>query len=270
MSQAGEIYTHGHHESVVSQHAERTAAEAAAFLLPMLKPGMRVLDFGCGPGTITVGLAEAVAPGEVVGIDISDDVISQAREHASSKGVTNVSFTAGNVYDLPYEEASMDAAYAHQVLQHLARPAEALSEIRRLLKPGGFVGVREVDWGATAVSPVDARLERFMEVYHEVSRRNGGNADAGRYVREWLVQAGFSDHRLTTSTWTFADPASTQKWGDSWATRIVKSSLAKKAVEYGIATPADLEEMSAGWREWGRSPTAFFSFIHVEGVGWKR
>ena len=58
-------YTHGHHESVVQNHARRRAEVDAWFLLPRLTAGMRLLDAGCGPGTITVGLAKAVAPGEV-------------------------------------------------------------------------------------------------------------------------------------------------------------------------------------------------------------
>src|SRR6478672_5437242 len=64
-----EKYTHGHAPATLRQHAQRTADEAAAFLLPHLRPGMRLLDVGCGPGSITRGLAAAVAPAEAVGID---------------------------------------------------------------------------------------------------------------------------------------------------------------------------------------------------------
>src|SRR5262249_34603750 len=74
-----ETYTHGHAPAVVRQHAQRTAEEAAAFLLPSLRPGMRLLDVGCGPGSITRGLAERVAPGEVIGLDLSKDTLEDAR-----------------------------------------------------------------------------------------------------------------------------------------------------------------------------------------------
>ena len=66
-------------------HARRTAQVNAAFLLPHLKPGMRLLDCGCGPGSITVGLAQAVAPAETVGIDASPDAIEAARAHAADR-----------------------------------------------------------------------------------------------------------------------------------------------------------------------------------------
>ncbi|WFG38075.1 methyltransferase domain-containing protein [Candidatus Lucifugimonas marina] len=86
-----EKYTHGHHASVVAAHAVRRASEAAAFVLPQLKSPMRLLDFGCGPGTITVDLAEHLLPdGSVVGIDTSEDLIEQAREYASSKNLENL------------------------------------------------------------------------------------------------------------------------------------------------------------------------------------
>src|SRR5438552_18982502 len=85
-----ETYTHGHAPAVVRQHAQRTVEEAAAFLLPELRPGMRLLDVGCAPGSITRGLAERVAPGEVIGLDLPRDPLAAARRHAAARGLRNV------------------------------------------------------------------------------------------------------------------------------------------------------------------------------------
>ena len=85
MSSVGEIYQHGHHISVVNSHAKRTAETDAAFFLPHLKPGMRLLDAGCGPGSITVGLALRVEPAHAVGIDASESVIETARSLAKAQ-----------------------------------------------------------------------------------------------------------------------------------------------------------------------------------------
>ncbi len=265
-----ETYTHGYHRSVLAQHAGRTVEESAAFFVPHLRPGMRLLDVGCGPGSITVGLAKAVAPGQVTGIDASERVIDQAGDRAREDGVANVSFQAANIYDAPFDEATFDAVFAHQVLQHLARPVDALRQAHRVLKPGGFLGVREVDWGTVAIIPFGPHIERFLQIYRAVAIRNGGQPDAGRHVREWLAAAGFADVTITTSTWTFADSESTAAYGESWAERIVDSSIPEKAMEYGLTDRAELEEIAAGWREWGDDPNAFFAFTHVEGVGWKR
>jgi len=262
-------YTHGHHDSVVSQHARRTAEECAAFFLPHLRSGMRLLDCGCGPGSITLGLARAVAPGEVVAIDVVDDVLDRARGLAREAGVSNVTFQAASICESPFDAETFDAVYAHQVLQHLADPVAALRQARRLLRPGGVVGVRDSDYGAMVFTPTDARLDRFLALYREVARRNGGEPDAGRFVKAWLLDAGFEDLEITTATWTYADAAATRDWGDSWARRVTESALAERALHYGIATRAELEDIAAAWREWARSPRAFGVVPHTAGVGRK-
>lgn len=267
MTVSPDEYIHGHDESVVAEHAQRTAGEAAAFLLPLIERGMRALDVGCGPGTITLGLAQAVAPGEVIGIDVSPSVIDRARSAAKAEGVANVTFRIGTIYEPALDIGTFDVIYAHQVLQHLARPVQALRVARRLLRPRGVVGIREVDYSTRALWPPDPRLDRFYEVYYTVARRTGGEPDAGRRLRQWLLEAGFADIRITTSNWTFATPEATRRWGDSWARRVIESDLGAQAVAYGAATRSELEGIAAAWREWGSNPGAFYSFTHVEGVG---
>lgn len=260
-------YTHGHQEAVVSQHRKRTAAEAAGFLLPHLRPGMRLLDVGCGPGSITVGLAHAVAPGDVVAIDLSAEVVDGARALAAERGVTNVRFEQGNVLDLPYPDASYDVVYAHQVLQHLSRPVDALRQMKRLLKPGGIVAVRDSDYGTCTWNPPHEALTRWLDVYHAVARANHAEPDAGRFLHGWLHEAGFEDVALSGTTWTFPGYDTTENWGTSWAARTVGSNLATNAVDYGIATREELERIAAGFRSWCREPAAFFSIGHVEALG---
>ena len=265
-----ETYTHGHHDSVVAQHASRTADECAAFLLPHLKPGMRLLDFGCGPGSITVGLAEAVAPGEVVAIDVVEEVLEIAGELTRASGVTNVTFHQGSIYETGFPEGSFDAVYGHQVLQHLSRPVAALEEARRVLNNGGAIGVRDSDYSTMAFTPSDGRLERFFQLYRDVAWRNGGEPDAGRYLKGWLLDAGFADVEMSTWTWTYDNADSVGQWGYSWAERVTASALGRQAVDYGLASREELEELAAAWREWAESPRSFGVVTHTAGLGWKR
>jgi ubiquinone/menaquinone biosynthesis C-methylase UbiE len=137
-----EKYTHGHAPATVRQHGRRTAEEAAAFLLGELRPGMRLLDVGCGPGSITRGLAERLAPGEVIGLDTSADVLALAREDAAARGLGNIRYERGSVYELPFADASFDVVFAHQFLQHLREPGTALREMVRVLRPDGIVAER--------------------------------------------------------------------------------------------------------------------------------
>src|SRR5512138_3860979 len=95
-----EKYTHGHAPATLRQHAQRTADEAAAFLLPHLRPGMRLLDVGCGPGSITRGFAERLAKRQVVGIDLSRAALDGARRDAADRGLTNLQYEEGSVYQL--------------------------------------------------------------------------------------------------------------------------------------------------------------------------
>lgn len=258
-----ETYTHGHHQSVVSQHSKRTAGEAAAFLLPHLRSGMRLLDVGCGPGSITVGLAQAVAPTEVLAIDLGADVIDQAREHAARTGTGNVHFECADLLALAPDEP-FDVVYAHQVLQHVPDPQAALAAMRRLLAPGGLVGVRDSDYGTCTWSPDDPLLGRWLAVYSAVARRNGGEPDAGRFLSGWVRQAGFVDLQVSGTTWTYPGYDSPATWANSWAERTLHSNLAVKALEYGIATRAELEAIADAYRRWGAHDQAFFSIGHVE------
>jgi SAM-dependent methyltransferase len=259
-------YTHGHHASVVDQHRRRTAEEAAAFLLPHLTPSMKLLDFGCGPGSITVGLARHLPQGHVVGIDLVPEVVEQARELAAASDVPNLQLEVGDVYALAYEDNSFDVAYGHQVLQHLSAPVRALQELQRVVKPGGLIAVRDADYGTMIHAPRDPRLDRWLALYHAVAARNGAQADAGRHLSGWLHAVGLEAPAMSSSTWTFHQPRQLLNWGDSWASRTTESAFATQAIDYGLATTEDLAQIAIAWREWARQPAAFFAFIHVEGL----
>ena len=135
------VYTHGHHESVLRSHQRRTAEDSAAYLLPHLKSGLSVLDIGCGPGTITADLAARVAPGAVTAVDQVADVLDVARAAAVRRNLTNVSFATADVHRLEFPDNTFDVVHAHQVLQHVADPVQALREMRRVCRPGGCVAI---------------------------------------------------------------------------------------------------------------------------------
>ena len=87
----------GYGEQILQSQLRSTAESHAAFLLPHLSPGLRLLDFGCGPGAISMGLAEAVAPGEMYGVDMDASLIDLARSAALSRGCDNAIFQVGDV-----------------------------------------------------------------------------------------------------------------------------------------------------------------------------
>ena len=255
-----DVYTHGHHESVLRSHRWRTAANSAGYLLAHLRPGLDLLDIGCGPGTITGDLARRVAPGRVVGLDASAEVIEQARR----LGASGVEFAVGDAYDLDAADASFDVVHAHQVLQHLTEPVAAIIEARRVLRDGGILAVRDSDYAGFFWSPGDERLDRWLGLYHELTARNGAEADAGRRLPEWVRQGGFEDITVTSSTWTFADRPDRQWWGSLWADRVRQSSYAEQAIASGLSDEAELAAIEAAWRDWIEQPDGLFVVPSVE------
>lgn len=257
-----DTYTHGHQPSVLRSHSWRTAENSAAHLLPHLRPGLRVLDVGCGPGTITVDLAERVAPGEVLGIDRSDEVVALAAQ--TFAGREGVRFTTGDVYALDLADGSVDVVHAHQVLQHLSDPVAALVEMRRVCTPDGVVAARDSDYGAFTWAPADEQLNRWLEVYRAVARSNGAEPDAGRYLKGWALRAGFSEVRASASVWCFTEPEDRAWWGGLWAERVEESDLARQAVDRGFATREDLAGFAAAFRRWVDAPDGWFAVLHGE------
>ena len=163
-----------------------------------------MLDVGCGPGSITCDFAGLVAPGKVTGLDRSPDIITQATALAAERGVANVEFVAGNIYDLDFEDETFDVVHAHQVLQHLTDPVEALREMRRVAKPGGIVAVRDADFHGMSWYPSFPELDEWMDLYQRIARRNGAEPDAGRRLVSWAQSAGFTDVAPTSSNWLYA------------------------------------------------------------------
>jgi ubiquinone/menaquinone biosynthesis C-methylase UbiE len=261
---ATDRYSHGHHESVLRSHRWRTAENSASFLLSHLAPGMALLDVGCGPGTITADLAERMGKGTVVGIDLSSEVIELARElHPTSSGA-DLSFRVDDIYALESSDETFDVVYAHQVLQHLGRPVEALAEMRRVLKPGGLLAVRDADFGAFAWFPADPVLDRWIDVYHQLTRRNGAQADAGRNLKAWVRAAGFRDVEVSSSNWTFQSEEEREWWGGIWADRIRQSEFARQSLEYQLANDQDLSEFADAFHRWIREPDGVFFAVNGE------
>lgn len=244
-------YTHGHHESVLRSHRARTAESSCGYLLAHLSADQTLLDVGCGPATITADLARRVDT--VVGIDPSDDVIAQARSAYPDLDL--------RVEDLDHHDGVYDVVHAHQVLQHLEDPVGAL---RRMAHLGSTVAARDSDYPGFVWTGGDERLDRWLDVYLQVARRNGAHPDAGRHLLAWAHEAGLVDVTYSTSTWTFSTPAERTWWSDLWATRATESDVAHQAVAYGIADRSELQDIAEGWRAWGGTDDAVFVILHGE------
>ena len=259
-----EIYVHGHHESVLRSHTWRTVENSAKYLEVHLHPKAYLLDVGCGPGTITIDFAKRLAEGTVLGIDVSDEIIQKARIASEELGVDNCSFDTGDTYDLDFEDNTFDIVHAHQLLQHLTDPVAAIREMRRVVRPGGIVALRDADYGGMIWAPADPKLDVWMDLYQRMTRENKVVANAGRYLFSWAREVSFSSVDASSSTWTFSTDETRQWWGGLWAERIQKSTFADQIFEHDLGSQDLLDELSAAFKRWADKPDGFFLVPHGE------
>ena len=265
MTKEQATYSHGHHKSVVEDHARRTAKDSAAYLIPHIKRTDHILDVGCGPGTITADLAALAPQGRVIGIDAVESVVQQATEHAASRTLNNVTFRKVDANVLLFDDDTFDIVHCHQVLQHVKNPVEILKEMRRVAKPGGLVAAREADYITFAWYPEPPEISRWMELYQSVARANGGEPNAGRYCHVWAREAGFELDAIDASwdVWRYSGVRALQ-FGKSWAGRILQQGFLTTAEREGFATKREIERISEAWRVWGEHEQAFIAIPHGE------
>ncbi len=165
-----------------------------------LRKGMRAMDLGCGEGTLTLRLASFCAPGDVYGLDSSERCLRLAREKAASLEYPNLSFLHGSAEAIPLPDASVDFVHARLVFQHLSRPANALSEIRRVLSPGGVLVVEDIDHGMALLVPEREDWKNMMEHLQAGQIAAGGNPQIGRQLPGLLREADFRDIRTDVTT----------------------------------------------------------------------
>ena len=225
---------------------QRTAQEHAAHLLPYIKPDSRVLDIGCGVGSITVGLAEVASKGSVVGFDTDASAIDAAINLAKQKNLDNLELSTGDVYDLSrFPDESFDVLHAHQVILHLKDPVKALRGMRRILKPGGIVAIRDtVD---IHYIPKDPLIEKYLGWYQDYRQKSGTVPQAGLHHHVWMHDAGFPWEKIITSTASHGHSSPQARRANAEA---VKNTFRSIGVKMGYGTEAEFDEIEEHWMAW--------------------
>ena len=238
-------YTMGYSEEFQQLLARRSARTHAFYLLPHLKPGQKLLDFGCGPGTITMGLAKAVEPGEIHGIDAEASQIELAQVAAQEGGHANATFHVGDVTNMPFEDNTFDVAHCHAVLMHVPDTTAVLSEVKRVLKPGGMIASRESIIDSCFFEPAPNDLANGWDTFARLLAGNGGHPQMGRELKNLLVEAGFADVRTSASFDFFGSKDDILFFHGFVRDWFFMPQVIEAATKYGLATQEQFDQ----WRE---------------------
>ena len=226
-----------------------TAEASAAYLLPYLRPGLRVLDFGCGPGNISVGLAKAAAPGELHGVDMEESQIELARAVAAAYGRDNTIFHAGDVTNMPFEDDFFDVAHRHNVLMHIPDTGAVLAEVKRVLKPGGIIGCREMICGSSFTHPDFGVIRNAWDMFEDLLAADEGHPQIGKDLKAHIVEAGFTNVRMTASFDVYSTPADVAfiyEFANKW---FLAPEITEAAIKYGARHPESVRRHTRRLRQ---------------------
>jgi ubiquinone/menaquinone biosynthesis C-methylase UbiE len=260
-------YVVGYSHAMHAFMSQRMSGVEAGFLLPHLRKGMRLLDCGAGPGTITLGLAEAVAPGEVVGIDISPIQVERASALAAERGVTNVRFELGDITALPFADDSFDVAFAHTVLMHLRDPVAALREMRRVVRPGGIVAAR--DHGVHLREPRTPVIEQLIEMGEHVCQVTLGRSTPamGMRHRGLLIEAGLGRIEAFADATAYGTPERVRENAAVVRSVLASENVRRIAMDEGFDL-ATQDRLVADLDAWSERPDAVVVIVWSAGIGW--
>ncbi len=255
--------------TIQRSYTNRDAVQVADFLVPRLSEGMSVLDCGCGPGPLTLGFAEIVAPGRVVGIDIEPTMIDQANQLKADGGPDNLEFQVGDIYDLSFEDGEFDVVFSSAVIEHLSDPVRALREVLRVTKPGGIGAVIRTDWSFPFIVPECPELSRFFELFEGGFNRIGGSLNRGRFLSAHMREAGFDVVEFQTNMSQLLGQSAASASAETYISWIENIPLFQESIDLGITTDAELKSMVTGIREWAKHPDAYLSLARGHAIGVK-
>lgn len=178
-------------------------------------PELKLLDIGAGSGTITASLAKYMPRGQVTAIDISEEILQQAADHAREAGVSNIEFQTANVHNLPYSDGTFDIVHASQMLCYQTEPIDALKEMLRVVKPSGVAAIRECDMRMWSFWPQLPELEKFLQIQLATHEAAGATNIAGPQLISWALKAGVRREQVSMSvgTWCYSEPKERHVWG---------------------------------------------------------
>ena len=263
-----EQYSGGYSAQIIDQFKQRTFDKQGAFLQPYLHADLTVLDCGCGPGSMTLDIAELVKPGQVFGIDSSPIQIEQALLSQKERAINNASFTYGSAYSLPYADEQFDVVFAHAVLYHLQKPEQALAEFFRVLKPRGLVALRDACHSGDMMMPQNINLTAVWNTIEKVFSYQGGNIYFGSQHKQLLLNQGFQNIKVSCSYDTFASDVEKESIRSYWC-QFLNTDHRQLILDQQWLTSIEIDQQCKTLNEWCTNPASFFARARCEAIASK-
>lgn len=277
-------YQFGYSKATTSSHASRTIHTDGAFAIPHIKPHFKILDVGCGPGTITIGFASLIDPsqgGSVTGVDTGLPVLESARALADSQGYLadgRMKFQQVDILEggLPFADGSFDMVFTSQTLSHLTpapeAPVSALKEMRRVLKPNGGGVLAARDASSLTYHPYRAELQRCM--VDRIFQVIGTGEPTGPHMPEYLRLAGFEvDNeekvKVGGGSTIYTGKEKVKWWRDTMGGRLAEGDASREGWLKAGITEEEIDEARRLMDLWAEAEGAWYGTLQSEVLAWK-
>ncbi|RYY99053.1 MAG: class I SAM-dependent methyltransferase [Chitinophagaceae bacterium] len=239
--------------------------EGTLALLQRLHPGPieHFLDLGCGPGTVSLAVAQSGIARNVTGIDFDEQVVALANEDAAAAGLTNVHFEPGDATALDKHEG-FDVVYARFLLSHLTNPLAVLRRMMLAVKPGGLVLVEDIDFSGHYCYPANPAFSRYLELFTRAARHNGQDPDIGLRLPELFREAGFSDSGFEVRQPVFRDGPG------KWMAHDTLGKIGPALLRQELSTIAGFEETLRALKAFTKDPHSIISLPRIFQVWGRR
>ena len=247
----------------------RTAEICAQFFRKHINDNSDILDCGCGPGSVTLGLAEWASSGRTIGIDLNGEQFEIARASAEAKGISNIEFREASIFELPFEDNYFDLVFAQAIFVHIPDHNKAISEIRRVLKPGGFVALRDIVNSLILMCPPNSMAEKLRLVYRQGMIASNGNPDVGLSLGQLLLDNHFEELELSIE-W---EQSPNHEFRTEYFANLVdvfdNGKLGKLAVDEGWVTTTERQQIGESCRNLANNPAAIWGIPFVQALAQK-
>jgi SAM-dependent methyltransferase len=261
-------YAAGYDDGMQEYLKFHTVERCASFFTPHLRPGMSLLDAGCGPGTITTGLAPLIAPGRITAVDASQGELEKTRRALETAGSDSAHLEVADVQNLPFADGSFDAVFSHAVIDYLPEPARAVEEFKRVLKPGGVLGLRS--WAGTVFGPSNELIKESLTLWERALAESGGTPGGlGLVLGSILKNAGF-DQIFTRPSYERSETLNEWKsFAQAFGAVCTSGRFMETALNNGWISRARQTEIAQAWESFVSDTSNCLGFSWVEAVAFK-